>query len=165
MNIFVLDYDPKKCSQYHCDAHVRKMILETAQLLCSVHHIFNTGLEIPYKLTHKNHPCSIWARESRENYLWLCLLGINLSTEFIYRFNKAHASQEVILWCYQNVPFKNDGCLTPFARCVGAYNTDPNEDVVQVYRRYYYFEKCLGIRFHYTKREVPEWLKEFYGVC
>ena len=38
MNIFILDYDVKKCAQYHVDKHVVKMILETAQLLCGVHH-------------------------------------------------------------------------------------------------------------------------------
>ena len=39
MNIFFLDFDTKKCAKYHCDKHVVKMILETAQLLCGVHHM------------------------------------------------------------------------------------------------------------------------------
>ena len=39
MNIFFLDTDTKKCAEYHCDKHVVKMILETAQLLCGVHHV------------------------------------------------------------------------------------------------------------------------------
>jgi hypothetical protein len=39
MNIFFLDFDTKKCAKYHCDKHVVKMILETAQLLCGVHHV------------------------------------------------------------------------------------------------------------------------------
>lgn len=29
MNIFILDWDVKKCAQYHNDKHVVKMILET----------------------------------------------------------------------------------------------------------------------------------------
>jgi hypothetical protein len=33
VNIFVLDADPQKAAQYHCDKHVVKMVLETAQLL------------------------------------------------------------------------------------------------------------------------------------
>ena len=36
MNIFILDKNPKKAAEYHCDKHVIKMILETSQLLCSV---------------------------------------------------------------------------------------------------------------------------------
>ena len=35
MNIFVLDYDITKCAQAHMDKHVTKMILESAQLLCT----------------------------------------------------------------------------------------------------------------------------------
>ena len=72
MNIFILDEDPKKCAEYHNDKHVVKMILESAQLLCGVHHMVESGLDVPYGLSHKNHPCSIWARECIENYVWLC---------------------------------------------------------------------------------------------
>lgn len=35
MNIFYLDRNPKLAAQYHCDRHVVKMILESAQLLCT----------------------------------------------------------------------------------------------------------------------------------
>ena len=73
MNIFFLDNDIRKCAIYHCDKHVVKMTLETAQLLCGVHHII--GGDAPYKLSHKNHPCSIWARESLSNYMLLSELG------------------------------------------------------------------------------------------
>ena len=33
MNIFILDWDVKKCAQYHVDKYVVKMILETASYL------------------------------------------------------------------------------------------------------------------------------------
>ena len=35
MNIFHLHKDPKICAEYHCDKHVVKMILETAQMLAA----------------------------------------------------------------------------------------------------------------------------------
>ena len=35
MNIFILDNDIEQCARYHCDQHVGKMILESAQLLCT----------------------------------------------------------------------------------------------------------------------------------
>jgi hypothetical protein len=38
MNIFALDADPALAAQDHSNAHVIKMILETAQLLCTAHH-------------------------------------------------------------------------------------------------------------------------------
>ena len=36
MNLFYLDEDLDKCAEYHVDNHVNKMILEAAQLLCTV---------------------------------------------------------------------------------------------------------------------------------
>lgn len=63
MNIFVLDYNPKLAAQYHCDKHVVKMILESTQIVCSVAN--ELGIETPYETTHYNHPCTVWARESR----------------------------------------------------------------------------------------------------
>jgi hypothetical protein len=87
MNIFFLDENPTLSAQYHVDKHVVKMILETAQLLCSVHHVTDQVTDqvthqvthqVPYKLSHKNHPCAIWARESLSNYLYLCEMGLEL---------------------------------------------------------------------------------------
>ena len=83
MNIFFLDEDPTMSAQYHVDKHVVKMILETAQLLCGVHHATAPdNTYVPYKLSHKNHPCSIWARTSLSNYLYLCELGLELCKEY-----------------------------------------------------------------------------------
>ena len=39
MNIFYLDKDPVKAAQYSCDKHVVKMILESAQMLCTAHKV------------------------------------------------------------------------------------------------------------------------------
>jgi hypothetical protein len=69
MNIFFLDWDPKKCAEYICNIHLNKMLIEGVQILYSVYHLLNPELLlisdlIPYKLTHKNHPCVKWSRES-----------------------------------------------------------------------------------------------------
>ena len=37
MNIFVLDRDPELAAKYHCDKHVVKMVLESAQMMCAAH--------------------------------------------------------------------------------------------------------------------------------
>ena len=92
------------------------MILETAQLLCGVHHVIESKLDIPYKLSHKNHPCSIWARECIENYTWLCNLGLELAKEYTFRYEKLHKSQAVIEWCIKNKPkLPKKGNITKFA--------------------------------------------------
>lgn len=53
MNIFYLSNDPNKAATYMYNKHVVKMILETAQLLCTAHHELGSNIEIPYKPTHK----------------------------------------------------------------------------------------------------------------
>jgi len=136
MNIFFLDEDVKKCAQYHVDKHVVKMILETAQLLCGVHHVTTHDTShVPYKLSHKNHPCSIWCRESLSNYLYLCELGLELCKEYTYRYGKRHKSQDVIEWCLINKPNIPDIEFTEPAKAM------PDEykvkSVVESYRNYY----------------------------
>lgn len=42
MNIFVLDQDPVKAAEYLCDRHIIKMLLESTQLLCTVHRLGST---------------------------------------------------------------------------------------------------------------------------
>jgi hypothetical protein len=91
MNIFFLDENPTLSAQYHVDKHVVKMILETAQLLCSVHHTTpQVTPQVPYKLSHKNHPCAVWARQSLSNYLYLCELGLELGKEYTHRLSLIH---------------------------------------------------------------------------
>lgn len=152
MNIFFLDFDVKKCAEYHCDKHVVKMILETAQLLCSAHHV--TGGTAPYKLSHKNHPCSIWVRASLSNYLYLCELGLALGEEYTYRYGKKHKSVEVIEWCLQNRPNIHDVDFTCPPLAMGdEYKI--GDDVIESYRNYYRGAKS-GI-VSWKHREIPEW--------
>jgi hypothetical protein len=152
MNIFLLDKNLEKCAQYHVNRHVVKMILESAQLLCSVHHICGE-LEPPYKLAHKNHPCSIWCRASLTNYLYLCELGLELSKEYTYRYNKHHKSTDVIQWCLNNLPNIPDIGFTPPALAMpDQYKVD---DFVQSYRNYYIGEK-KGFA-TWKNREIPYW--------
>ena len=156
MNIFFLDYDVKKCAQYHCDKHVVKMILETAQLLCGAHHTVSKDVEnVPYKLSHKNHPCAIWTRESLSNYLYLCELGLELCNEYTYRYGKRHKSQEVILWCILNRPKIDDvGFTEPPKAMPDEYKVDC---VIQSYRNYYMGAKS-GFAV-WKNREKPLWFE------
>lgn len=156
MNIFVLDLDPVKCAEYHVDKHAVKMVLETSQILCGVHHMIGSDLDIPYRLSHKNHPCSIWARECIENYVWLCDLGLELCKEYTYRYGKRHKSQDVIEWCIENKPqLRENGDITPFALAM------PDEckvgGPVKSYREYYMTEKAHIAS--WKDREKPEWFK------
>jgi len=164
MNIFFLDMNVKKCAEYHCDKHVVKMVLETAQLLCSAHHVIDqvtnkyrpSNDQIPYKLAHKNHPCSIWVRESLTNYLYLCELGLELCKEYTYRYEKRHKSQEVIEWCVTNkVKICDKGLTEPPKAMPDEYKV---KDVVESYRNYYMGAKKSFAT--WKKRDSPIWYLE-----
>ena len=94
MNIFILDKNLDRCAEYHVDKHIVKMPLEAAQMLCTNHWIEkylgyvpqkltkeewavikeakkNLVRDFPYLPTMYNHPCTIWARASLDNYEWL----------------------------------------------------------------------------------------------
>ena len=156
MNIFALDIDPKKAAQYHNDRHVCKMLLESAQLLCSAHHM--TGGTAPYKLTHQNHPSSLWCRETKENYLWLYELAENLCAEYTFRTGKVHKTAEKIEML-KTPPTLFFGRLTKFALAMPEQYKD--EDPIKAYRNYYKNEKVFmknGKRMDtWTKRERPNW--------
>jgi hypothetical protein len=157
MNIFVLDYNPKLCAAYHCDKHCIKMIVESAQLLCSAHWV--TGGEAPYKLAHKNHPCSIWVRESISNYLFLVQLGLELCKEYTSRYGKLHKSKSVIEWCGNNFPAIPNKEQTRFALAMpDEYKMDCP---VQSYRNYYIGEKN---KFATWRNQKPEWYNDGTNV-
>ena len=154
MNIFVLDLEPKKSAQYHVNSHSSKMCVEYSQLLCGVHHMINSPYDIPYKLSHKNHPCAIWARECYENYIWLCDLALETCKEYTHRYGKTHKSQAVVEWCMVNKPnLPEKGDITPFALAMPdeCKTTDP----VESYRKYYMEHKRnLAV---WKNRETPKW--------
>jgi hypothetical protein len=94
MNIFVTSINTLTCAQEHCDVHLRKMIVETAQLLSTAHFELDK-VQVGYKPTHKNHPCAVWVREHPANYRWAVTLLGELLDEYSYRFDKTHKTQEV----------------------------------------------------------------------
>jgi glycosyltransferase involved in cell wall biosynthesis len=46
-------------------------------------------------LTHKNHPCAVWARNSLSNWKWLKESTLALYKEYQFRYNKIHKSGEL----------------------------------------------------------------------
>ena len=92
MNIFYLHKDPRKAAEYQYNKHVVKMILESAQMLCTAHHHYGNGDNVPYKKAHYNHPSTIWVRENCENYAWLYRHMLALGEEYTKRYGKTHLS-------------------------------------------------------------------------
>ena len=106
MNIFYLHHSPYLAAKVQYNKHVVKMILESAQMLCTAHHVYGNEeqkLNVPYKQAHLNHPSTIWTRQCRANYRWLYLHMLALGYEYTKRYGKVHAS---IVKCekFLNVP-------------------------------------------------------------
>lgn len=182
MNIFILDEHKELNAQYHCDKHVVKMILEHAQIISSNNWIDSVLGYVPrmlsanerkkvtdyytqykdtnlgYKPTHINHPCTIWARESFSNYLYLYNLTHALHKEWKYRYNhpesKVHLSIEKIANIGIPLNMEDEG-LTPFAQAMpDKYKSD---NAVEAYRNYYIGDKADIVS--WKNRDKPYWFK------
>ena len=155
MNIFILDTEIQRCARYHADQHVVKMILESAQMLCTV--LNQNGGAAPYRSTHVRHPCTRWAGRSLSNWLWLRRLALALNDEYRFRFRGSsdHKSARVVQDLA--IPRMPDLGLTEFAQVM------PDEfkvegDPVRAYRRFYIGEKSRFVK--WTRRRPPGWYIE-----
>ena len=192
MNIFVLHESSLTSANHMCDKHIVKMPVETAQMLSTIHRVLDgeeyvdyskTGRRIKrwthwldgdmpdrkflYHATMVNHPCTIWARETLGNYMWLVYHGKQLCREYTRRYGRRHASESIIEFCHESWPENIDQDtyhkVTPFAQAMpDEYKVEG--DAVSAYRNYYIGEKS---RFARWKKGVghlqghhdhqPEW--------
>ena len=117
------------------------MILESAQMLCTAHHcIMGDDADVPYKIAHKNHPSTIWVRQSGENYSWLYYHMMALGEEYTKRYGKKHLS---ITKCEDKLAILPGGILetglTKMPQCMPDEYKD--ECSIQAYWNYYIGEK------------------------
>ena len=178
MNIFYLDRDPELAAQYHCDKHVVKMILESAQLLSTAHRVLDgvavqgksrTGRNVKrwslsnefdsvyYSASHVNHPSAVWVRTSPYHYNWLHNLFGHLLTEYTYRYGKTHkceALYEPLKRWPSKIEFSDyedpPQCMPD--DCKDAFST------VVAYRNYYRNYKASFAK--WTWRPTPLWWDE-----
>jgi len=139
MNIFYLDKCPKKAARLQYNKHVVKMILESAQMLCTAHHHYGNGDNVPYKKAHYNHPSTIWVRQNSIHYDWLYDHMRALGNEYTKRYNKTHLS---ITKCKDLGRFPNDIPRTEFTQppqCMPDEYKDKCS--IQAYWNYYIGEK------------------------
>ena len=183
MNLFYLDENLDKCAEYHVDKHIVKMPLEVAQILCTavwvdVHlgfvpralnksesdHLNSLKKDIkhlppesrpltPYLPMMYNHPCTIWARSSLDNYEWTHCYGNALGEEYRYRYGKQHKSVTVINQLPDIKRMERHG-FTTFGLAMPDVLKD-YDNPIQSYRDYYHLDK--GTFASWTGRERPPW--------
>lgn len=164
MQVFILDEDMKKNSQYYMDKHVVKIPTEIAQILSTTLRLKGYKGDDIYKSTHIHHPWVLWCNESWNNFYYLTELANYLCTEYDIRYDKKIKSSYVIAECYLiacemskikcelELLFKNH---TPFPLCMpDKYKIN---NVVESYRNYYKGEKRHLA--NWKNREIPEWWK------
>jgi hypothetical protein len=178
MNIFILDNDPVIAAQEQCDKHVVKMIVESAQMLSTVHRMLDGVMErrpsksgamlqywklndqrenILYKACHFNHPSTVWTRESKANYQWHYKHFIALCDEYTYRYGKVHSTDTKLRVALQQIPTNiPEKHMTPFKLAMGSNPECMLEDAVESYRRFYE-TKQKRFSMVWTKRETPKW--------
>lgn len=164
MNIFALNDDPWFAALDHCDVHVNKMLCESAQMLSFVHiaagsnivgHVYRNNK------AHQNHPCTLWVKESRANYIWLYELALALYEQFQDRNGKLHKTGEEVLPYLETLPPGYASSIrTPFSLCM------PEEfrtkDRVESYRNFYASKYFVGTS--YKRAPMPLWLADKLGM-
>jgi len=179
MNIFLLDWDPTKCAEYHCDKHLVKMITEHNQILGSVAYTARgigrkkditpefvqktfpgfprkdeEGKTKPYGIAYASHPCTIWAGISANNYSFLCNLTFAMCKEYTKRYGKTHAGEAIAQWYFENMPLSLPYLgITPPAQAMPA--ECKNSDVIYAYRDYYMKYKKSFAKWAHSS--TPDW--------
>ena len=142
MNIFYLDHDPRIAAKYHCDKHVVKMILESAQMLSTAHRVVDKNDDdILYREAYKNHPSTKWVRSYLYHYTWLWSLFNSLGKEFESRYNKPHTTITKLRDKLKNPPrlIKQKEFMQPPQCMPDIYKQDCTVDA---YRAYYVGDKA-----------------------
>lgn len=171
MNIFVVNTDPELAAIQLCDKHINKMTVETVQMLVSASRrhgatdsdVPTTSKGTPHKGGYANHPSTVWAGDSKDNFIWLFYHGLALAEEFKYRYGKEHACSaqlDVLENLVDKIP---DNGPTDVALCVGPelqsrYGAThmPIQKAVEVYQTFYRQDKVEFAKWE-KGRPSPTW--------
>ena len=185
MNIFYVDKNPETAAKMMCDNHIIKMILESAQMLCTAKRVLdgkeyfyttkngrkikrwrleNSNEEaIIYKAGWLGHPSTQWVLKSAYNYIWLYKHFLALNEEYKLRWQKKvnHTSIDKLSFILRNPP-KNariDVMGTDATPAMPDHCKIPG-DVVGSYRKYYILEKRRFAKWEKPNAVMPDWYKE-----
>jgi hypothetical protein len=163
MNLFVTDPSPTLSAQALCDIRLRKMVLETAQMLCTEGR--RRGWQgMPYKPTHVNHPV-VLSLQNDGTFGWTKEYFLAISNEYAYRFEKDHKS---FIKCWYKIP-KIDQSLPPTfhnsARNLSLSIDFTHLPIFDAYRAYL-IARWIKDQRHptWTRRGAPTWSFELVST-
>lgn len=158
MNIFATYDSPIDSALALDDIRMNKMIVESAQMLSTAlafNAFFHADL---YKPCYENHPCTVWTRKSRKNFLWLCNHAMAMCAIFRMINGYSHKTERVIDLASKNSIKVREGELTEFADCT----TFKHRTDIPVIDRYKLFmnEKWDNdvIKLTFKRRSIPSFM-------
>lgn len=156
------------------------MIVETAQLLCNVHHRarektsnckapYVPRQRIPYKESRAGHRklgSMIWVAESLGNYRWAVQLGLQLCREYRLGRGKSvkkaigvrHATEDVLKWLKEHEPKfkKKRRSKVKYQHLAMPEEFKSAQNAVEAYRDYY-FSKRKTMKMEWPTGLEPDW--------
>ena len=178
MNIFVSHPDPHTSAMWLDDARLNKMITESAQMASTnIRLLTDNDPELCdglYRPSHQNHPCNVWMRASRDNFVWLLRHAFALAVLKENGTGKRHKSTDVLDRASKLAWVFPEGEQTPFANCAAneerkvsfKHIKDPHE----AYRMYLvarWLTDKLPPAWTHSNRTCPDWavaqLHDKYG--
>jgi len=112
-----------------------------------------------YAVVHRNHPSTIWTRESKQNYIWHYEHFVALLDEYTFRRGKVTKTDVQLRYLLKDSPLNIPNI--PQTRFKLAMADNPEcmfpDNPVKSYRMFY-ISKRNRINMHWTKRKQPEWL-------
>ena len=185
MNIFYVDKNPETAAKMMCDKHIIKMILESAQMLCTAKRVLdgkeyfdttkngrkikrwrleNSNEEaIIYKAGWLGHPSTQWVLKSAYNYIWLYKHFLALNEEYKLRWQKDtdHISVTKLAELLKSPPVnaRIDVIGTDATPAMPDHCKIPG-DSVGSYRKYYILEKRRFAKWEKPNAVMPDWYKE-----
>ena len=175
MNMFWLDLDPTIAARWNQDAHVVKMPLEGAQMMCAafaepVDMVWRaldpasrlSRGQLPYEWSNPNHPVSLWVRATLGNFRKTGEFMLALLDEHAFRYGGSHKTRAVVEWALANEAsasrlVSRDLSMTPPVKMVGDADALAG-DVAEAYKAYYLREKQGHWRKSLLRRELV-WVK------
>lgn len=164
MNLFVTSECPVQSAKDHCNVHNVKMILEVAQMLSTAHYVLD-GVQVGYKPTHQNHPCSVFIRECSGNYQWAYNHFKALLDEYTFRTGKVHKSSELLCLLAKQPSKIETGEKTAFAMAMpDEYKKLGIFDQTKAYQAYLndkykeWLARPKPMKVEWTGRNKPSWV-------
>jgi len=168
MNIFALDPSPRISASYHCDQHLHKMILESAQMLSTAMHKWYPHLAPHiYKPAYEKHPCTIWVGESKNNAVWVAKLMYYLNDIRVSLGSESHSSMEIYKIFYDNLDIYPGILHLEFVFAGPAHLKLNNSlSIHQKYQEFYKLKYHQWLdtshKMSYTGRTIPYFMQETF---